>query len=283
MELMPPEMRLFSWSKGDKCMAKGETYEEFVNKFKPKKTTDDCYTPDNIYEAVKDWAVKRYGITERIMRPFYPGGDFEKEDYTGAVVIDNPPFSIFSKIVDFYLSHGVKFFLFRQTNTLFGLYREGLCYIPVEVRVIYENGASVNTSFVTNMSSHLIETAPDLYEALDRANKENEREMHKQFPRMEYPDAVITATEASRLCKSGQRVVIDKSEAYYTRALDDQRKHKKAIYGGGYILSDAAAARVAAARVAAARVAAARVSAARVEGYTWHFSEREEEIRKGLG
>lgn len=24
---------------------KGESYEEFVEKFKPKKTTDDCYTP----------------------------------------------------------------------------------------------------------------------------------------------------------------------------------------------------------------------------------------------
>lgn len=31
---------------------KGETYEEFVEKFKPKKTTDDCYTPPEIYETV---------------------------------------------------------------------------------------------------------------------------------------------------------------------------------------------------------------------------------------
>lgn len=28
-------------------------YEGFVEKFKPKKTTDDCYTPPEIYEAVK--------------------------------------------------------------------------------------------------------------------------------------------------------------------------------------------------------------------------------------
>lgn len=26
-------------------MPKSNTYEEFVDKFKPKKTTDDCYTP----------------------------------------------------------------------------------------------------------------------------------------------------------------------------------------------------------------------------------------------
>lgn len=39
-------------------MPKSKTYEEFVDKFKPKKTTDDCYTPQIVYEAVKDWAVK---------------------------------------------------------------------------------------------------------------------------------------------------------------------------------------------------------------------------------
>lgn len=110
-----------------KDMARGESYEQFLEKFKPKKTTDDCYTPDNVYEVVKSWAVKRYGITERIMRPFYPGGDFEKEDYTGAVVIDNPPFSIFAKIIDFYLENGVKFFPFLSNqHALFFIPRRGV-------------------------------------------------------------------------------------------------------------------------------------------------------------
>lgn len=54
---------------------RGETYEEFVEKFKPKKTTDDCYTPPEIYEAVKEWACEEYGIDrKRIVRPFYLGG-----------------------------------------------------------------------------------------------------------------------------------------------------------------------------------------------------------------
>ena len=39
-------------------MPKSNTYEEFIDKFKPKKTTDDCYTPGAIYEVVKDWAIK---------------------------------------------------------------------------------------------------------------------------------------------------------------------------------------------------------------------------------
>ena len=42
-------------------MAKGETYEEFVAKFKKNapKTTDDCYTPQPVYEVVKEYAQKQ--------------------------------------------------------------------------------------------------------------------------------------------------------------------------------------------------------------------------------
>ena len=29
-------------------------YEGFIEKFKPKLTTDDCYTPRGVYEAVAD-------------------------------------------------------------------------------------------------------------------------------------------------------------------------------------------------------------------------------------
>lgn len=103
-------------------MALGESYEEFVEKFKPKKTTDDCYTPPAIYEAVKDWAVKEYGIDPaKIVRPFYPGGDYERYEYPeGCVVLDNPPFSILSKILRFYDERGIAYFLFAPTLTIFG-------------------------------------------------------------------------------------------------------------------------------------------------------------------
>ena len=36
---------------GDR-MARGESYKEFVEKFKPKKTTDDCYTPPEIWDVI---------------------------------------------------------------------------------------------------------------------------------------------------------------------------------------------------------------------------------------
>ena len=55
-------------------MTQGETYEQFVDKFKPKLTTDDCYTPPEVYDVVARWAVKEYGWEDReIVRPFYPG------------------------------------------------------------------------------------------------------------------------------------------------------------------------------------------------------------------
>ena len=75
-------------------------YEAFVDKFKPKLTTDDCYTPPEVYEVVKNWACAKYGIDPaKIVRPFYPGGDYESFDYSGgAVVVDNPPFSKFVPI-----------------------------------------------------------------------------------------------------------------------------------------------------------------------------------------
>ena len=56
-----------------------EEYKAFVDKFKPKRTTDDCYTPPNIYETVKEWVFEHYnlGKSTKVIRPFYPGGDYE--------------------------------------------------------------------------------------------------------------------------------------------------------------------------------------------------------------
>ena len=93
-----------------------EDYESFVKKFdadKPK-TTDDCYTPPAIYEAVLDWLKGEVDLSGmEIMRPFYPGGDYKTELYhSDCVVVDNPPFSILSEITTFYIAMGVKFFLF---------------------------------------------------------------------------------------------------------------------------------------------------------------------------
>lgn len=96
---------------------KRETYEQFVDKFKPKKTTDDCYTPPEVYEAVKEWAMDKFEIPEdaETIRPFWPGGDYRQVEYPeGCVVIDNPPFSILKEICNYYKERGIKYVLYKK-------------------------------------------------------------------------------------------------------------------------------------------------------------------------
>lgn len=137
-----------------KTKKSAETYEEFVAKFNKElsKTTDDCYTPQPVYEAVVGWLSERVDLRGReIVRPFYPGGDYVNEEYPeNCIVIDNPPFSIISKIVRFYKANGIEFFLFAPGLTLFSCgFGKDVCYLVTDTQIVYENGAKVNTGFVT--------------------------------------------------------------------------------------------------------------------------------------
>lgn len=63
-----------------------EDYDSFVKKFDKEraKTTDDCYTPPAIYEAVLDWLKSKVDLSgKEIMRPFYPGAT-TKQSFTTA-------------------------------------------------------------------------------------------------------------------------------------------------------------------------------------------------------
>lgn len=48
-------------------MARGETYEEFTAKFEPKRTTDDCYTPPEVYDCVLRWAHREYEYPDEVL------------------------------------------------------------------------------------------------------------------------------------------------------------------------------------------------------------------------
>ena len=158
-----------------------KTYEEFLDKFEVKKTTDDCYTPKNIYDAVAEYVEKRYEVSKDcFVRPFYPGGDYENFPYCeNCVVVDNPPFSIISKIIGFYNSRGIKFFLFAPALTLLSPVCDGYCGIAVGAAITYENGAKVSTSFATNLESNIARTSPTLYKIITEENKKNERKLHR--------------------------------------------------------------------------------------------------------
>lgn len=123
-----------------------EKYRDFVDKFKPKKTTDDCYTPPPVYDAVADYVRRYYKLEGRnFVRPFYPGGDFENYQYQpDDVVVDNPPFSIMTKIITFYIQRKIPFFLFAP-GLMIHYVKDNCTFIGCGVDVIYENGANVKT------------------------------------------------------------------------------------------------------------------------------------------
>ena len=256
---------------GGKRQEGNEEYNEFLEKFEAKKTTDDCYTPDNIYNAVADWVAQEYKVNKaNFVRPFYPGGDYQAENYKPfEIVVDNPPFSILSEILRFYCEKGIRFFLFAPTLTLFSGRGLDVEYIPTGVGVVYENGASVNTSFITNMGKNRVRSAPTLYKVVDAANDENLAAMHKDLPNYSYPDEVITAAIVGRWSKYGVDFSVPGDECVRISELDEQKEQGKAIFGGGFLLSQ---------RAAAERAAAERAAATK-----WELSEREREIVKSLG
>lgn len=228
-------------------------YDGFVEKFVPKKTTDDCYTPPAVYEAVLGYVRERYGVPDDapILRPFRPGGDFEREEYPeGCYVIDNPPFSIMARIIRFYCARGVRFFLFAPTLTLFSAFSpaNGVTYVATSVSVEYANGAKVNTSFVTNMGDPdvLAESAPALHRTLQEVVDRLRHEKVRELPKYEFPGNVCTAAMLGKYAKYGVGFKVRRGEAVKVSKLDAQGKG--GIYGGAFLMGDALAAERAAAK-----------------------------------
>lgn len=243
-----------------------EEYNEFLDKFEQPKTTDDCYTPDLVYDAVADWVANEYNVERKnFVRPFYPGGDYQAEKYKKTdIVVDNPPFSILSEILKFYTEKGVRFFLFAPALTLFSSSSSSSCAIGAGAQIVYENKANVSTSFLTNLEmEYRFRTAPTLYkavqDAIDKINEMNGRELAKN----NFPDEVVTSTILSYFSKYGVDFKVRREETEHIRALDAQREKKQTIFGSGYLISEKAAAKKAAATV-------------------WKLSEREIEIVKSL-
>lgn len=258
-------------------MPKSNTYEEFVEKFKPKLTTDDCYTPEPVYDAIADWVANEYSIDRAdFVRPFYPGGDFENYQYKPTdVVVDNPPFSILGKIMRFYIDRGIRFFLFAPCLTMFSTSHGECTALCVEARIVYENGAVVNTSFLTNLEDPEIvaKSTPALHDLVEDAVKTYVDQIKKHVPRYKYNGNVVTAAMFNYMAAHGVEFTLKRNQAKFVRVLDEQRKHKKTLFGGGFLISEKAAAEKAAAEKAAAEKA---------DAIEWELSEREKAIVEEL-
>lgn len=290
------DMSLFGFDKGnwfedrernDTSREDGnDEYNEFLDKFEAKKTTDDCYTPDIVYDAIADWVAKEYGLNrEDFARPFYPGGDYQKEKYKdGAVVVDNPPFSILSQIIKWYVDNGIRFFLFAPTLTLFNS-TSLVCALPCGGKITYENGATVATSFATNLEDHRVRVVPELYKIINAADAENQAQFKKTFPKYKYPDEVLTAAMCRYMCMHDTPLIIEREDSQHYRQLDAQKElDGSTIFGAGYLLSRQAAAQKAEAyQTAQENAAAERAKIEDENAIVWELSEKEREIVESLG
>ena len=242
----------------------GEGYGDFVDKFKQKLTTDDCYTPPEVYDIVRDFVNEKVAplAGRKIIRPFFPGGNYEdlSQYQRGCVVLDNPPFSIYSKIVRFYLDNGIDFFLFGPSLTLL-VANADVCFVVANIPVVYENGAVVSTGFVTNM-------VPGLRIWVECTMREKVIEVQKSTNEQEkynLPENVVTSARLGKICARNVELKIDAKDCKYVHDLDGMKEIGKGLYGGGFLLNSAAA-------------AAAAAAAAEKEANTIVLSDRERAI-----
>lgn len=265
-----------------KKVDKLEDYDGFVEKFKPKKTTDDCYTPPDVYETVRQYVFDYYKLDKdtEVVRPFYPGGDYQSVNYSeNSVVIDNPPFSILKEIKDYFCKNDIKFFLFAPHLTLFsGRDDESICYIVTDSGITYENGAIVSTSFVTNLDDCRIRIDPDLKDELANCKK------YKTIVKKKYPYNVISPGLLSKYIVTNQEVKFYKEDLHFISRLDSQRNEKKAIYGCGFLISDKKANELKALKELKELKELEELEELKKtkEEYVWALSEREQDIIDSL-
>ena len=245
-----------------------DDYGEFTEKFKSKLTTDDCYTPVEVYEAVLGWLREKVDLSgANIVRPFWPGGDYEAYDYKeDDVVVDNPPFSILAGILRFYQGRGIGFFLFGPQLTLFSS-SPSLTYIPCSCPVEYANGAKVNTGFISNLFGDVFAmSAPDLRKRIMEAQQK--RKASASLPRYEYPPEVLTSSMLGYLSTHGVEFTVMRDEVSPSKlsALASQRAVGKSIFGNGWLISE---------KKAAEKKAAEKEAAEKV--IVWELSDVERE------
>ncbi|OPH36728.1 hypothetical protein [Moraxella lacunata] len=217
-----------------------DEYYKWLQKFEKRITSDDTFTPPAVYDIVLDY-VNQYILNLddlTVERPFYPDGDYQAhaQNYDeNTVVIDNPPFSILSKIIDFYLANNIKFFLFTPSLTVFNTMRNRDCTaIIAPNNITYDNGAVVSTCFVTNLCGDVRAiTAPTLYNALQALEQQKPK-----LPKYQYPSNILMVNNLNKLCRAGIEFSVSADESVFISQLDSQKAHKKGLFGGGLLIGD---------------------------------------------
>ena len=216
-------------------------YESFVAKFSDNpKTTDDCFTPKDVYEAVVKYVGTVVDLSDKlILRPFFPGGDYEHSEYPeNGVVIDNPPFSIFTKCCAFYSRHRIPFFLFGPGLTIASCCKYCTAVIVAD-QITFENGAKVKCNFASNLyGDTLVMTAPLLNHLITSCKSQATK---VNLPKYGYPEELLSISDMQTICKGGIEFAVSRKDGQVVRDMD---RHPKGggLFGDHFLLSAAKAA-----------------------------------------
>ena len=143
-------------------------------------------------------------------------------------------------------------------------------HIICDCSIEYENGAIVQTSFVSSFGGDIVaQTAPDLTKKVNDAVAALRKERVRELPKYTYPDNILTSAMMQRYSKYGVDMEVRRHECTPIYKLDAQAEQKKTIFGGGLLLSK--------------RAAAERAAAERAAAHIWALSDRERAIVDGLG
>ncbi len=155
--------------------------ETFLKLKVPKVPSDECYTKKEDMEEIHNYFIKNFNIKKKqIVCPFFPGGDYKSVDYKGKVVIDNPPFSIISNILDFYYINNVKFVLFGNVLTILNRiskyyknYNKKLGMFFLSRNLIFENGLKLCICLFSNINDDI--------RYIELSNDTKEKKVKKQI------------------------------------------------------------------------------------------------------
>ena len=229
-------------------------YESFIAKFADNpKTTDDCFTPRDVYEAVVEYVGTVIDMTDKqILRPFFPGGDYENAEYPDdGVVIDNPPFSIFTKCCAFYTMHHIPFFLFGPGLTIASCCKYCTAVIIYD-QIVFENGAKVKCNFASNLfGDTMIMTAPLLNDLIASSPSQN---VKANLAKYRYPDEILSVSDMQTICRGGIDFAVSRKECEIIRDLD-MHPSGGGLFGDHFILSKKMGAEKEAARLRAQEAA----------------------------
>ena len=148
-------------------------------------------------------------------------------------MIDNPPFSIISRICRWYIGKGIKFFLLAPHLTLFGIKVHGISYIVTDSAITYANGAVVKTDFVTNIPEE-----PVVMASYELHTKLADLRKRKKKIKYEYPKNVITVSKLGRIIVNGSSACYPISKTRLISRLQSQRASGKSIFGSGLLVAD---------------------------------------------